>query len=106
MARWDPRIGRLPHTLDARQSAIWASAFTPDGRFALTAGRGTSLRLWEFDWELAASSAPGCDRHLLNPRQAGGEWRRKSCLPTRAEQQQAQHCDTGGDARDDQHGIE
>ncbi|WP_406276539.1 protein kinase [Nocardia sp. NBC_00881] len=53
---WDPRTGRFLHTLDTRQSGIWASAFTPDGRFALTAGEGTPLRLWELDWELATSS--------------------------------------------------
>lgn len=34
---------------DGRQ----ASALTPDGRFALTAGVGTPLRLWELDWDLS-----------------------------------------------------
>jgi len=53
---WDPDTGRFLHTLDTRQSGIWASAFTPDGRFALTAGAGTPLRLWELDWELATSA--------------------------------------------------
>jgi WD40 repeat protein/serine/threonine protein kinase len=52
---WDPRTARFLHTLDTGQSGIWASAFTSDGRFALTAGQGTPLRLWELDWELATS---------------------------------------------------
>ena len=53
---WDPLTRQFLHTLDTRQDGIWASALTPDGRFALTAGAGTPLRLWELDWELAASS--------------------------------------------------
>lgn len=53
---WDPHTGRFLHTLDTGQSGNWASAFTPDGRFALTGSAGTPLRLWELDWELAPSS--------------------------------------------------
>jgi WD40 repeat protein len=50
---WDPHTGHFLHTLDTRQNTVWAGAFTPDGRFALTAAPGTPLRLWEFDWQLA-----------------------------------------------------
>ena len=56
---WDPHTGRFVHTLDTRQSGIWASAVTANGRFALTAGAGTPLRLWEFDWDLAADAREG-----------------------------------------------
>ncbi|MFJ2899010.1 protein kinase [Streptomyces sp. NPDC087218] len=51
---WDPRTGQFVHTLDTQQIGIWACAFTPDGRYALTAGANTPLRLWELDWELAS----------------------------------------------------
>lgn len=52
---WDPRTGRFLHALNTQQDGIWASAFTPIGRFALTAGQGIPLSLSELDWELAAS---------------------------------------------------
>lgn len=52
----DPRTGRFLHSLDTRQLGLVASAFTPDGRFALTGGLGTPLRLWELDSEPDMSS--------------------------------------------------
>jgi WD40 repeat protein len=51
---WDPRTGRCLHTFDSGRSEVKVVP-TPDGRFALSHGGDVPLRLWEFDWDLAAT---------------------------------------------------
>jgi WD40 repeat protein len=52
---WDSRTGRCLHTFNSGRTEVRVAP-TPDCRFALSHGGDVPLRLWEFDWELAASS--------------------------------------------------
>ena len=49
MVHLDARTGRVNRRLKVEDGPVWAVAFTPDGRFALSAGVSERVRVWHLD---------------------------------------------------------
>ena len=47
MIVWDVREGRAIETLEGHHAAVWAQAFSPDGRTLYTASNDATARIWD-----------------------------------------------------------
>jgi hypothetical protein len=65
MRLWDLSTGASLHTFAGHIGVINAVNMSQDGKYALSGGYDTHLRLWELDWEYEAALAASWDESAL-----------------------------------------
>jgi hypothetical protein len=69
MRLWEVSSGRCLRAFEGQAGGVFAVAWGPDRRYALSGSGDQSVRLWELDWEFELNRPADWDegaRHFLN----------------------------------------